>query len=218
MVAKLPTDLLHVVPQNGVEVGIHHGRVTSRDDPDQRRQSAGRADFREAHLPSEVLDQPLVPAIGERVKQANRDRLDTGRPQFLEVVSNRVAIRCGQFVSVSVHPRVDFQYRLEQRLGFLDGEIKEPRPILIRDEQHIGKPPRRDESGPGTGSSEQRVRSARRAELHSHFWKRNARLQTEYFVDGQNGSLFACVEFEVDAALNRIRKRFAKQCRGRTFP
>ena len=143
------------------------------------------------------------------MKQADRERRESLAVSLQrdQLLSNASFVRSHKHSARGVEAFVDFEDVGEQRCGFDDVEIEQPRPILIRNQQDIGEAFRRDENRASTSSSQQRVRAARRAEPDAHVWNRLIASQAEGRADRQNRSLFTGGEFVASPRPDRVGKQ-----------
>jgi hypothetical protein len=93
--------------------------------------------------------RPLVPRIGVRVQQADRDRLDAGRP---EVVEDRGQAREVERLPLGARRRepprqLAPQVARHERLGLLVEQVEEVRPVAARDLERVAEPLGRDQPG-----------------------------------------------------------------------
>ncbi len=204
--AQPPAQSIDISSQHRVQIRIDDRGVAPRDDLDQWRELAGRADFDESDFSRDAFDEVFMRGIGERMQQADRQRLRAVFFEFREILADVGRIGLAEHGTECVEPLVDFDDARKERLGLLDLQIEEPGAILVGDSQHVGETSRGHEGRPRAAARQQRVRAPRRSELHQHRRQRLVEAQLEHEANGEQGSVFAGGEFIPGARLERLRK------------
>ena len=120
----------------------------------------------EAQRAGDLLDLSLVRRIAVAVHQADRERIGSGGSDGGQFPSDVGRIERTQHGSLRIDPFAQFDDVLVQRGGFANMEIKQSRPRLISDRQHVAEPGGCDERDGRALVFQQGVRAACGAESH----------------------------------------------------
>ena len=162
----------HVVPDEWCQIGIHTGRVPTRDDPDLCRNLVRERDVLETHLPRDLAQLPLELARAVRVQQHNRDAAQPPLSQRAQLPPYPVWLRSLDHTALGVGPGRHLEHLLIEQLRLADLQLEdagtrlradlEQIPEALRDHQRAGRTPPLEQSVGRDGRAHAHVASRNR--------------------------------------------------------
>ncbi|MDR8763757.1 hypothetical protein FEP90_05478 [Burkholderia multivorans] len=162
----LVRDLFDVAAQDRRQIRVDDRRVAARHHLHQRRHLVRRRHLREADAPRELRERAFVRGVAIAVDQHDRERAHAVVEHAAQRRLGAGEIERRHDLAVRADAFVDLDDGLVQRIGQHDVEIEQPRPVLVRDAQHVAKAARRRERRAFALALEQRVGRDGRAHLH----------------------------------------------------
>ena len=183
---QLGLHLLHVAPQDGREIGIHHRGVAAAHKLHQRARAMRCADLRKARLARQLrrgfFVRRVAPAVHEHNRHAAQPRV-VCRPQAL---AQMPGVQRLDHLAGGAHAFLRFDHAAVEQLGQDDAAIEQARSVLVGNAQCVAKTARGDEQRRLALALQQRVGGHRGAHLHALdllTGNRLARLQAQQMPD-----------------------------------
>ena len=164
--AQLRADAVHVAPQDGGEVGVHHGRLAAADELLERARLVRGGDLREAGGARQLRHAPLVLGVAVAVHEGDGHGLEAFATRRLESASRPVLVEGADDRPVGADALVHLEDARVQRLGQAHVQGEDVGPVLVADAQGVAEPARGDQQGGLAAPFEQRVGGHGRAHAH----------------------------------------------------
>ncbi|GBD41956.1 hypothetical protein HRbin39_01343 [bacterium HR39] len=162
---ELACDPVHVRPQDGREIGVHHGGVAAADDLDERARLVGEGDLGEADLAGDLAHPPLVLREAVGVHQHDGHRAEALVVGLLQAAARLLLVERRPHPPVGHQPLGDLDDARVHQLGQLDPQREDVGPVLVADAELVAEALGDGEHGGRALALEQRVGGHRGAHL-----------------------------------------------------
>jgi hypothetical protein len=165
-------DRVQVSLDDRQQISVDHGRPRAGQQLLERRHCTRTGDSVESLSLKALFDLDLVLGIAVAVHERHGHGVDPGLVQFGNRGVQTGLIEGFEHVPPRVHPFVDFDHQLRQRLGQPDLQRKQIRPLLRADTQEVCKTRGHHQRSACSLALEQRIRSTRGPESKVQIRKR----------------------------------------------